>query len=194
MLVQLTTVHAGNFWENVLWTFGKNITLLRKTPVAVIFRDQDVLTIREIGPHCPPHMVIGVNFRWCSDTQCRTSNHTVFFKTKSNANNTVEYLRQICRKCGSQSQWVKIPDLTWAHPVSKDRLAYWHNYPIPPANLVIFTTAEDGDDDGGVAGKEGQQVAGNVRQQAPSSSRSRKRANTGSSAGVRRRPKKRGTS
>lgn len=143
----LASLHCGSLWETFLRNFGNNISVLRRTPVCLIFNDEQGTIARELGPHNPPHMVIGVKVHYCVNPKCQATNHTTTFSAKDSGKKKAK-IRLHCRKCLARSEWLLISDVDWAHPVGNG-LAFWHDFPVPPRNLLIFTMQQPGNDGNG---------------------------------------------
>jgi hypothetical protein len=49
-----------------------------------------------------------------------------------------EKLKQICRRCGYQSFWLKIKDIEWSHQFPGQQSVYWRNFPLTHQQLMTF--------------------------------------------------------
>jgi hypothetical protein len=142
LIDHIATHQERNVWDAVTRMLSNKVELLTHTSIAVVFRNSDgIVQSREIGRHHPPDLPIGIHFIWCGNRSCSPLRGDTIFKNKfipGVTRSESEKLKQICRRCGYQSAWVKIKDIEWSHQFPGQQLVYWHDFPITHQQLMTF--------------------------------------------------------
>lgn len=131
-----------DLWEAVVRMLSYKVEILTHTSIAVVFRDTNgSVRSREIGRHHLPDLPLGVHFTWCGNRSCRPMAGDTTFKNhflSGRPRSETEKLKQICRRCGYESAWVKIKDIGWSHQFPGQQPVYWHNYPLTQPQIMTF--------------------------------------------------------
>src|SRR5258705_5541897 len=117
-LIRAVTVDSiTHIWSVLCKTFKHSERLLNHSTLIVIFQDGPVLRCIELGLHEPPHRVLGVKL-WCgmSNGTCHPGPGDLFYKS-SRSGTPRECLKQKCRRCGFNSDWVLLKDVEWVKPL-----------------------------------------------------------------------------
>lgn len=138
-LIRAVTVDSiTNIWTLLGQTFKHSERLLNHSALIAVFQDGSVLRCIELGLHEPPHRVLGLKL-WCgmSNGTCHPGPGDLFYKS-SRSGTPRECLKQKCRRCGFNSDWVLLKDVEWVKPLPGSRRVFWHDYPISPQQQLLF--------------------------------------------------------
>ena len=139
----ITTNSCTDIWQLLHRTFKHSEKILHQTPLVAIFRDNGSVRTIEFGLHEPPSRVLGAKL-WCGAPEgtCQPGPGDLTYKNNDSGTGK-EAVRQKCRRCGYVSRWITIKDVDWVHLLPGSRRVYWHDYPVTPAQQMLFAPVVD---------------------------------------------------
>jgi hypothetical protein len=141
IMVRFTVKQQSDIWKVMQQSLKRAETLLQYSAVTVIFKLDNKVEIREIGLHDPPSRVFGISSFFCGGLNCHTQAMELRYSSKPHADLMKEKIRQTCRRCSTQSGWVKFGDVDWIHPLPGSKRIVWHHYPVTKAQMSLFARA-----------------------------------------------------
>jgi hypothetical protein len=144
LITEIAVDRERNVWDALGRTMANDATLLKHSPVTVIYRDvNDKVISRAFGFHTPPVRVWGCDFSYCGTRECNPMPRDVYFKTKGSGE--AQKVRQRCLKCGWKSDWKSIQDFDFLQQWDASHaLVYWHNFPLTNQQQFAFGVKGNG--------------------------------------------------